>query len=101
MSVYDKLWYLAPLGYDTSHVDAALHYYETLHADELVHSNHPLPGRQLVTFQALGKDFKLHLQPNRRMLGRDFVVHEVNEHGHKVVHKVDQDTFLHGFLEGG
>ncbi len=88
------------VGHDSSHLDAALNYYDTLHTSQLRLQSHPLPGVRGVSFHALGKDFRLQLRPDRRTLTSDFRVYSVNSRGHRQAHDVESDNFLYGHIRG-
>lgn len=73
-----------------------LHYYESIHADDIVHrivkrgakqSYHPFNVIKEVEFKALGRHFRIILHPQRDVLHSNFKAYSVDGDGNeKVVH---------------
>lgn len=73
-----------------------LHYYESIHADDVVHriikrgtkqSYHPFNVIKEVEFKALGRHFRIILHPQRDVLHSNFKAYSVDGDGHeKIVH---------------
>lgn len=73
-----------------------MHYYETIHADEVVHrivkrgakqSYHPFNVIKEVEFKVLGRHFRIILHPQRDVLHSNFKAYSVDADGNeKVVH---------------
>lgn len=73
-----------------------LHYYESIHADDVVHrvvkrgtkqSYHPFNVIKEVEFKALGRHFRIILHPQRDVLHSNFKAYSVDGDGNeKVVH---------------
>lgn len=73
-----------------------LHYYESIHADEIVHrivkrgtkqSYHPFNVIKEVEFKALGRHFRIILHPQRDVLHSNFKAYSVDGEGNeKMVH---------------
>lgn len=73
-----------------------LHYYESIHADDVVHrvvkrgtkqSYHPFNVIKEVEFKALGRHFRIILHPQRDVLHSNFKAYSVDGEGNeKVVH---------------
>ena len=85
------------MNYDSKHLNAALHHYDTLHVDDI---NHTSSGaRRHVLFSALGRSFHLSLEWDRHLFARDFAVYSVDHAGNTQPHHVDQKAFLHGHIE--
>lgn len=88
-----------------------LHYYETIHADEVVHrivkrgakqSNHPFNVIKEVEFKVLGRHFRIILHPQRDVLHSNFKAYSVDADGaEKVVHfgKLVSVCFIDFYLE--
>lgn len=67
-----------------------LQYYETLHADEIVHrtvkrgykpSSHPFNTIKEVEFKALGRNFRLILHPHKEVLHNNFRAYSIDGDG--------------------
>lgn len=73
-----------------------LHYYESIHADDIVHkivkrgtkqSYHPFNVIKEVEFKALGRHFRIILHPQRDVLHSNFKAYAVDADGNeKIVH---------------
>lgn len=73
-----------------------MHYYEAIHADDVVHrivkrgtkqSSHPFNVIKEVEFKALGRHFRIILHPQRDVLHSNFKAYSVDGDGNeKVVH---------------
>lgn len=73
-----------------------LHYYESIHADDVVHkivkrgtkqSNHPFNVIKEVEFKVLGRHFRIILHPQKDVLHSNFKAYSVDGNGNeKIVH---------------
>lgn len=80
----------------TAELSKNLHYYESLHADDVVHrivkrgtkqSSHPFNVIKEVEFKVLGRHFRIILHPQRDVLHTHFKAYSVDGDGNeKVVH---------------
>ena len=83
-------------------LDAALHHFDTLHVDDLIHAPSAVPGsthRQL-SFSTLGRMFHMELEWDTHILAEDFAVYSVDSAGRKEHHNIDKKAFLRGHLRG-
>lgn len=89
------------MKYNSVHLDAALHHYDTLHVDQISHSHLAEDGihHRHVTFNALGQWFHMDLQWDRHILTEDFAVYAVDAKGNRNQHHIDKKAFLHGHLK--
>lgn len=81
---------------ETAELSKNLHYYESIHADEVVHrivkrgakqSVHPFNVIEEVEFKVLGRHFRIILHPQRDVLHNNFKAYSVDADGNeKVVH---------------
>lgn len=73
-----------------------LHYYESIHADDIVHkivkrgtkqSNHPFNVIKEVEFKVLGRHFRIILHPQKDVLHSNFKAYSVDGNGNeKIIH---------------
>lgn len=80
----------------TAQLSKNLHYYESIHADDIIHkivkrgtkhSNHPFNVIKEVEFKVLGRHFRIILHPQKDVLHSNFKAYSVDGNGHeKVVH---------------
>lgn len=80
----------------TAELSKNLHYYESIHADDVVHkiikrgtkqSYHPFNVIKEVEFKVLGRHFRIILHPQRDVLHSKFKAYSVDGEGNeKVVH---------------
>ncbi|XP_033099407.1 ADAM 17-like protease isoform X2 [Anneissia japonica] len=82
----------------------ALHYYDTLHIDNV---KHHIVKRDLdeddqhvryISFTTLGRKFDLELRPSETVLSSTFKAYAVDEHGKKEEYEFDRDNVLSGHL---
>ncbi|KAF2901050.1 hypothetical protein ILUMI_05106 [Ignelater luminosus] len=86
-----------------------LKYFETVHADSLEHhivkrglqeSDHPFNKIKEVTFNTLGRDFRLILTPKRSVLHSKFKAYAVDGDGKETSIHFDHDNFYGGRVFG-
>lgn len=89
------------VNYNSIHLDAALHHYDTLHVDDINHTPSADPGSssRQVSFRTLGRSFRMSLDRDKHILSKDFAVYSVDSAGKTKQHEIDQRAFLHGHLE--
>lgn len=85
-----------------------LHYYESIHADDIVHrvvkrgtkqSYHPFNVIKEVEFKALGRHFRIILHPQRDVLHSNFKAYSVDGEGNeKVVHFGEFIVYTHALF---
>ncbi|KAJ6639922.1 ADAM 17-like protease [Pseudolycoriella hygida] len=87
-----------------------LGYYETLHADDLIHkvvkrganknSYHPYNTIKEVEFNALGRKFRLILHPHREVIHSHFQAYAIDGNGNQTVVHFDRDNMYNGRVFG-
>ncbi|XP_031632985.1 ADAM 17-like protease [Contarinia nasturtii] len=86
-----------------------LHYYESIHADDVVHrvvkrgtkqSYHPFNVIKEVEFKALGRHFRIILHPQRDVLHSNFKAYSVDGEGNEKVVHFDHDSLYTGRVFG-
>ncbi|KAK9721989.1 Reprolysin family propeptide [Popillia japonica] len=86
-----------------------LKYFETIHADDLVHtvvkkglkeSSHPFNKIKEVNFKALGRDFRLILTPKKEVLHSKFKAYTVDAEGKETAFHIDHENFYNGRVFG-
>ncbi|GAB0094177.1 ADAM 17-like protease [Sergentomyia squamirostris] len=86
-----------------------LHYYETLHVNDLNHkivkrgvkaSSHPYNTIKEVEFKALGKNFRLILHPHKDVLHSNFKAYAIDGDGQEKIVHMDHDSFYAGRVFG-
>lgn len=86
-----------------------MHYYETLHVNDfthrivkrgLKHSSHPYNTIKEVEFRALGRKFKLILNPHREVLHKNFRAYSRDAEGNDRVIHLNKESFFKGRVFG-
>jgi hypothetical protein len=87
-----------------------LHYYETLHAKDFKHrivkrgnylpSNNQFNKIKEVEFKALGRKFKLILNPHREVFHKNFRAYSTDADGNETIIHMDHESFFRGRVFG-
>ncbi|XP_031633224.1 ADAM 17-like protease [Contarinia nasturtii] len=75
-----------------------LHYYESIHADDIVYRVFNVSKE--VEFNAFGQHFRIILHPQRDILHRNFKAYSVDALGNKTIIDCDHDTLYTGQVFG-
>lgn len=84
-----------------------LKYFETIHADDLVHtvvkkglkeSSHPFNKIKEVNFKALGRDFRLILTPKKEVLHSKFKAYTVDAEGKETAFHIGKLNYIYIYV---